>query len=332
MAGIIISEASAQNNALFGEVQYPIASFLESRFEAAEQESIAAKITRKVNSTHAREGYAGMGSMDDFLPTVENGDYPHTDMKVAYTKDIKNITWKNSFSVSKEMLDDSNFKEIFKRAAGLVKRYHSTRENFFMELLGTALQGKNSFMRNGIEIDATAYDKLPMFSTGHKGETNKIKLGNAFSDEFSEDALGELATRMQNFTDEKGHVLNIQPDTILIANDAALKKQVFSVIGSEKVTGSGNNDYNYLFGNWTVLVSPILNRYLKEGSKPWVLLDSKMIQDEDIFIMQDREALNVTSLIERNDANTWNGRCRFGGGFVDFRGMIAGGLDFGEAL
>ena len=141
MAGIIISEASAQNNALFGEVQYPIASFLESRFEAAEQESIASKITRKVNSTHAREGYAGMGSMDDFLPTVENGDYPHTDMKVAYTKDIKNITWKNSFSVSKEMLDDSNFKEIFKRAAGLVKRYHSTRENFFMELLGTAGQG-----------------------------------------------------------------------------------------------------------------------------------------------------------------------------------------------
>lgn len=121
MAGIIISEASAQNNALFGEVQYPIASFLESRFEAAEQESIASKITRKVNSTHAREGYAGMGSMDDFLPTVENGDYPHTDMKVAYTKDIKNITWKNSFSVSKEMLDDSNFKEIFKRAAGLVR-------------------------------------------------------------------------------------------------------------------------------------------------------------------------------------------------------------------
>ena len=180
--------------------------------------------------------------------------------------------------------------------------------------------------------DATAYDKLPMFSKNHKGKVSKLNIGNAFSDAFSEEALSEASTRMQNFTDENGNVLAIQPDTILIANDAALKKQVFSVIGSDKVTGSGNNDYNYLFGNWTVLVSPILNRYLKEGSKPWVLLDSKMIQDEDIFIMQDREALNVTSLIERNDANTWNGRCRFGGGFVDFRGMIAGGLDFGEAL
>ena len=332
MAGIIISEASAQNNALFGEVQYPIASFLESRFEAAEQESIASKITRKVKSTHAREGYAGMGSMDDFLPTVENGEYPHTDMKVAYTKDIVNITWKNSFSVSREMLDDSNFKEIFKRAAGMAKRYHSTRENFFMEMLGTALQGKSEFERNGIKFDATAYDKLPMFSKNHIGETNKIKLGNAFSDAFSEEVLGELATRMQNFTDEKGHVLSIQPDTILIPNDAELKRAVFAAIGSEKVPGSGDNDYNYLFGNWNVLVSPVLNRYIAPGSKPFVLLDSQMIQDEDIFIDQEREALNVTSLIERNDANTWNGRCRFGGGFVDFRGMIAGGVAHGAAL
>ena len=332
MPGIIISESSAQNNALFGEVQYPIASFLESRFEAAEAKSIAAKITRKVNSTHAREGYAGMGSMDDFVPTVENGEYPHTDMKVAFTKDIPNITWKNNFSVSKEMLDDSNFKEIFKRAAGMVKRYASTRENFFMELLGTALQGKTDFTRNGIKVDATAYDKLPFFSKSHVGETSKVKLGNAYSDAFSEEALGELATRMQNFTDEKGHVLDIQPDTIVIPNDAKLKRAVFAAIGSEKVPGSGNNDYNYLFGNWRVLVSPVLNRYIAAGSAPWILLDSKMIEDEDIFIMQDREALNVTSVIERNDANSWNGRCRFGGGFVDFRGMIAGGVAHGEAL
>ena len=332
MAGIIISEASANNNALFGEVQFPIASFLEARLEAAEQESVASKITRKVKSTHAREGYAGMTSLDDFLPTVENGEYPHTDMEVAYTKDIRNITWKNSFSVSKEMLDDSNFKEIFKRAANMVKRYHSTRENFFMEMMGTALQGKNSFQRNGIDFDATAYDKLPMFSKNHKGKVSKLNIGNAFSDAFSEEALSEVSTRMQNFTDENGNVLTIQPDTILIPNIGSLKQKVFAVIGSEKVTGSGNNDYNYLFQNWNVLISPILNKYVTKDTEPWVLLDSKMIQDEDIFIMQYREELNITSLVERNDANTWNGRCRFGGGFVDFRGMVAGGVSFGEAL
>ncbi len=332
MAGIIISEASALNNALFGEVQYPIASFLESRIEAIDSQSIANKITREVKSTHAREGYAGMTTGGNFRATPENGEYPVTDIEVAYTKDIKNITWKNSFAVSREMLDDSNFKEVFKRATGLVRSYARTKERFFFEMLGTALQGKTSFKVDGVEIPTTSYDNLPMFSVNHKGKKSGKKISNAFSDAFSEEVLSELSTRMQNFTDENGNVLDIQPDTILIPNDAALKRQIFAVIGSDKVTGSGNNDYNYLFGNWNVWVTPYLNEFIADGTSPYILLDSRMIQEEDVFIRQEREPLNVTSWIERNDANTWGGRARFGGGFVDFRGMIAGGVSFGEAL
>lgn len=332
MPGIIISEASAKNNALFGEVQYPIASFLESRIEAIDNQSIANKITREVKSSHAREGYAGMTTGGDFKATPENGEYPVTDMEVAYTKDIKNITWKNSFSVSRELLDDGNFNEIFKRASGMVRSYQRTKEKFFFELLGTALKGETKFVRDDMEIPTTSYDGLPMFSNAHKGKISKSKIVNAYKDAFSEDALSELSTRMQNFTDENGNTLNIQPDTILIPNIGSLKKTVFAVIGSEKTTGSGNNDYNYLFQNWNVWVSPYLNAFVADGAAPFVLLDSKMIQEEDVFIRQEREPLNVTSWIERNDANTWGGRSRFGGGFVDFRGMIAGGLSFGDKL
>lgn len=334
MAGIIISKGSAENDALFGKLQFPLASFLESRMEAIDNASIASKITREVKSTHHEEGYAGMTTGGDFQPVPENGEYPVTDMEVAYTKSIPNITWKNSFSVSKELLDDSNFKEIFKRAVGLTRAYSRTREKFFFNLLGAALQNKSSVEINGIKFDTTAYDKKNMFSNQHTGKKSGKKIVNAYQDAFSEEVLGELATRMQNFTDENGNPLDIQPDTILIPNKAAIKKDVFAVIGSDKVPGSGNNDYNYLFGNWNVLVSPYLDLFVPEGSEkvPFILLDSRMVQEEDVFINQVREPLNVTSLIERNDANTWNGRCRFGGGFVDFRGMIAGGLSFGDSL
>lgn len=332
MAGIIISEASALNNALFGEVQYPIASFLESRIEAIDSQSIANKITREVKSTHAREGYAGMTTGGNFKATPENGEYPVTDIEVAYTKDIPNITFKNSFSVSREMLDDSNFKEIFKRATGLVRSYARTKERFFFQMLGAALQNKSSFVQDGMTIPTTAYDGKNMFSAAHVGKKSGKKISNAYQDAFSEETLGEMATRMQNFTDENGNVLNIQPDTILIPNIADLKRQVFAVIGSEKVPGSGNNDYNYLFGNWNVWVTPYLNEFIADDSAPFILLDSRMVQEEDVFIRQEREPLNITSWIERNDANTWGGRCRFGGGFVDYRGMVAGGLSFGDTL
>ena len=332
MAGIIISEGSAKNHALFGEVQYPIASFLESRIEAVENQSIAKKITREVKSNGHSEGYSGLTTADDFKATPENGEYPHTDFEVAYTKQIVNITWKNSFSVSREMLDDSNFKEIFKRAAGMSRSYNRTREKFFFQMLGTALQGKTSFKQDDMVIDTTSYDGLPMFSNAHKGKISKQKISNAYTDAFSEETLAELATRMQNFTDENGNVLDIQPDTILIPNIASLKKQVFAVVGSERVPGSANNDYNYLFGNWNVWVSPYLNQFIGDLAAPFIVLDSRMVQEEDVFIRQEREPLNVTSKIERNDANTWDGRCRFGGGFVDFRGMVAGGLAAGDSI
>lgn len=332
MPGIVISEASARNHALFGELQAPLASFLEKRAEAIAEGSIVNKITREVKSTHRKEGYSGMTTMGDFMPTPENGAYPQTDFEVAYDKDIVNITWKNRFSVSKEMMDDTDFKEIFKRAAGMMTDFERTREKFFFRILAEALQGKKSFTANNIEVDVTSYDKLPMFSKSHKGKISGKTIGNAFSDEFSAKALSRASTVMQNYTDENGNPLNIQPDTILIGNDADLKEEVFAVIGSEKVPGCANNDYNYLFQNWNVLVSPYLNLFLPEGAKPWVLLDSRMIQEQDVFIRQEREKLNITSRIDDNDANTFSGRYRQGGGFVDFRGMAAGGLNFGEAL
>ena len=332
MPGIVISEASAKNHALFGELQAPLASFLEKRAEAIAEGSIVNKITREVKSTHRKEGYSGMTTMGDFLPTPENGAYPQTDFEVAYNKDIVNLTWKNRFSVSKEMMDDTDFKEIFKRAAGMMTDYERTREKFFFQILGTALKGETSFVANKIKVDCTAYDELPMFSKAHKGKISKKTICNAFSDAFSATALSRASTEMQNFTDENGNVLNLQPDTILIANDADLKEEVFAVIGSEKIPGSSNNDYNYLFQNWNVLVSPYLNQFLTAGAKPWVLLDSRMVQEQDVFIRQEREKLNVTSRIDDNDANTFSGRYRQGGGFVDFRGMAAGGLSFGSAL
>ena len=58
MAGIIISEASAQNDMLYGKWQAPIKSFLEKRAEAIDQGSVAAKIFKKVNSSHWAPLYA----------------------------------------------------------------------------------------------------------------------------------------------------------------------------------------------------------------------------------------------------------------------------------
>lgn len=332
MAGIIVSEASAQNDMLYGKWQAPIKSFLEKRLELADQESLAAKIFKKVNSTHWAESFGSLTGIDDFKPSPENGKYPISDFKQGYSKILKNYTWKNSFAISREMLEDGNLINLRKQPASFVTAYNRTVERFFANLLGSALQGKTVAKVGDEEFDVTSADETTVFSTEHMGRVSNKAISNAFSDEFSADALGEVMTRMQNMKGDNDEILSLTPDTLVIPNLTSLKKDIFAVIGSEKEPGTGNNDFNYLFGNLNVIVWPFLNSFIEPGTAPWILMDSAYMEQVDCAIWLDRVPLEVHSVVDENDANRWKGRARFGGGFVDFRGMMAGGVKHGEAL
>ena len=332
MSGIIISENSHLNDPLFGKWQTPIASFLESRAEAIDQGSVAKKIFREVSSSHFAESYGGMTAMDDFAPSAENGAYPVTDYQVGNMKTIQNYTWKNSFVISRELIDDGNLIELKRRPGAFMTAYDRTVERFYARMLGYALQGKTSFNLDKAKFDTTSADGVCLFSKDHKGAVSKRTLANAFTDAFSAEALGKAATAMQNMKDDNDNTLGLVPDTIIIPNLESVKAAVWAAIGSEKVPGSSNNDYNYQFGNWNVIIWPYLNDFIGDLTAPWIIMDSKYCEECDVAIKQDREPLTITSVIDDNDANRWKGRARFGGGFVDFRGMMAGGLKTGATL
>jgi hypothetical protein len=42
--------------------------------------------------------------------------------------------------------------------------------------------------------------------------------------------------------------LGLVPDTIIIPNDAMLKKEVFAAIGADKDPNTANNGFNFQFG------------------------------------------------------------------------------------
>ena len=112
----------------------------------------------------------------------------------------------------------------------------------------------------------------------------------------------------------------------------SLKKTAFAVLHSEKEPGSENKYFNYLYGNLDVVIWPYLNHFITPGSEPWILMDSSYMEQVDCAVWLDRTPLEVKSVVDENDANRWKGRSRFGGGFVDFRGMMAGGVSHGAAL
>lgn len=334
MANIILTEGSGALNQLIGNIQVPLASFIDSTAISSERAAIGLQIFTKRKSSNFAEGYGGATGIDDFAAVGENGEYPLTGFVDKKLKTLRNETWKQSIKISRELLDDShgNYERIIKQGGALPRAYYRTIDRFLANILGTALTGGSEFTSGTATFDTTSYDEKCMFAIDHKNAVGGETQSNAFKDAFSIDVLGALTTHMQNITDDKGQTLGLNPDTIVIPNVGSIKQAVFAAVGSDKLPGSSFNDMNYLSGNFHVLVWPELNRFVGETNIPFIILDSSFNADADCAIFQEREELEISDKWEDNDAYWLKGRGRFTGGFADWRGMIAGGLSFGSSL
>ena len=335
MVNVILGELTGKAKELYGEVEGPIKALLMERDEAwkHDEQNVMDKIFKQENSTHRIEGYGAMSEMDDWEPVGENGEHPATTMEALPMKYISNETWKKSFAISREIIDDDVLNELRQRPMKFIAGYHRARQNFFAQLLVAAMTNKASFKLKTFSFNAECYDGKKLFAQ-HDLLLAKGKNINAFSDAFSADALIRATTAGQNFRDDNGNILNIDFDTIVIPNDAALKKEVIGVLEAVRDTSvpGGNKGNGLLSGKFDVICTPLLNDAVTEGHTPWMLLDSRYNQNYNCLIAQNRVGLEVKSHVADNDALVWNGYSRFGGGFVDYRAVACGGLSFGSAL
>lgn len=326
MSGIIFSENSGVVNSIFGKSQDPIKMFLEKRAEAFEKESIADKIFNKEKSTNYAEKYTSMSSMDSFMPVPEGGAYPRTSMQEGPAKTIENVTWKNSFVITQEIVEDAKLMDLRKKPDAFITSFYRTKEQYAAAMLaGGILNTTVNF--GGKVFDTKAADGKALFANDHTSAVKGKAQANVFSDAtFTYTTLSKAETKMQNFRDDNDNILGLTPDTIIIPNDATAKKAVFEVIGADKDPATSNNAFNYQYGRWNVIVWPYLNQYLG-NTVPYILMDSKYNKTTDGAVWQERIPLSVDSYIDPNtDDNVWKGRARFAAGFTDWRAFLAFGV------
>ena len=324
MAGIIFNETSGLNDSIFGKSQAPIKAMVKESVESFEAMSLVDKIFYMDTSTNFAEKYTSETSLGNFQATGENGAHPKASMQEGYSKTITPITWKNSFEVSAEMIEDAKFGKIKSRANIFATSYNRTREEYAAALLAGGVGSSVKF--GGVDHSTLGADGVSLFSKVHPSITGgTAKQSNIFSAAFSQDTLDRVQEEMQKFKDDDGHLLNSCPDTIIIPNIGALKRAVFAAVGSELDSTSGNNAINFQLGLWNVLVWNYLPATI--GGKPYfIMADSKFNQDYMAAPWVDRVKLTVTSDIDRNtDANVWYGRARFGAGFNNWRGFAISG-------
>lgn len=337
MSGFLtVSIGSGLNGTIYGDCQVPLKAFLESRGEAFQRESLLPYLYRMEKSRHWAERYSSETAMSDFEPVGEGGDYPKTGFEDGYFRDIVNMTFKQSFSVTQELVEDCLLGTMKQRANKLVTAYGRTREKFGRILYAGGLYG-TTVSYKGKTFACGSADGQALFSKTHPNKVNGAKQTNLYKGTFTNTLLGKIETEMQNIKGDNGELLGVAPDTIWIPNDAALKDAVFSAVGADKEPTSGNNAFNYQFGRWNIIVDPYLTAALtdlgKSSEKPFFLLDSKFIELNDGPIFQDRVPLDVKSVIDNNnDNNVWQGRARFGAGFADWRFVAVGNMSTGTDL
>lgn len=329
---MIFSEGSGLNDSLFGKSQAPIRALIEKRAEAFEQESAIKNLFNVEKSNHYAEKVTTTTAMNGPEPVGENGPYPVDEMQEGYSKTIEHMTWKNSFSISREMIEDSTILNLRQRPEQFVASWNRTRERFAAGLFGKAAMGETSLKMGGKVFPTTGADGKILFATDHPAKVKGAAQSNKFSNAFSDDALGMVETAMHMVKGDNGEILNVSPDTILIPNNHALKKAVFAAIGADKDPTTSNNGFNYQFGRWTVIIWPYLNEFLG-STNAWMLVDSTFNQGFTGAVWYDRTDLNIRSEIDGNtDANVWKGRARWGAGFVDWRFAAVGGITGGTTL
>lgn len=337
MSGFLtVAIGSGMNGTIYGDCQVPLKAFLESRGEAFQRESLLPYLYRMEKSRHWAERYSSETAMGDFEPVGEGGDYPKTGFEDGYFRDIVNMTFKQSFSVTQELVEDCLLGTMKQRANKLVTAYGRTREKFGRILYAGGLYG-STVTYKGKTFACGSADGQALFSKTHPNKVNGAKQTNLYKGTFTNTLLGKIETEMQNIKGDNGELLGVAPDTIWIPNDAALKDAVFSAVGADKEPTSGNNAFNYQFGRWNIIVDPYLTAALtdlgKSSEKPFFLLDSKFIELNDGPIFQDRVPLDVKSVIDtNNDNNVWQGRARFGAGFADWRFVAVGNMSTGTDL
>lgn len=336
MSGFVtVSIGSGLVDPIFGKCQVPLASYIEQLGEAFERESLLKYLFHFENSRHWAEQHSSETAMDDFVPVGEGGEYPRTGFESGYDRIIENMTFKQSFSVTQELVEDAQLGEMKRRARKLITAYGRTREKFGRALYAGGLYGTTvSF--GGKSFACNSADGLALFHKEHVNKVNGKKQCNLYKGSFTASLLGKIETEMQQLTGDNGELLAVAPDTILIPNDAALKDAVFSAIGADKEPTTSNNAYNYQFGRWNIIIDPYLTQALAamgKTDKPFILLDSKFLETGDGAIFQERKKLEVKSVVDQNnDNNSWRGRARFGAGFVDWRFAAAGNISTGKDL
>lgn len=242
-------------------------------------------------------GVGGMGDWNEYKGAIEYDDLEQG-FKTTYT----HVEFVKGFSIERKLVDDDLYNIINQRPRALAISAMRSREK------DAASVFNNAFSASYLGADAVA-----LCGSHPLSPSNASTHSNAGSTALSYDAI--IATRklMRSFVDDRGELVNIMPDTLIVPPE--LENTAWEILESVNKPDTANNNGNYVRSTG---ISLIVWDYLTDANN-WFLADSMLAgMYLNWFDRVPLEfAMDPTS--DFNLISKWRGYMRYSYGWSDWR-------------
>lgn len=208
--------------------------------------------TKQVETTL---GTGNLGVMDEW--SASGNQVSYEDVNKGFKQTYTHSKFSKGLQLERELVDDDQYSEITKRTNLLAQAVYYTYQTKAASVFNNAFSG--SYLGS---------DSKPLCSDSHPvSPGSATTYDNNGTLALNADNLETVRTAMMAWKDDKGNLLAVNPDTILVP--PALRKAALVIADSDGEPDVSDNNVNVWKGSLKVIECPFLT-----DSNAWFVMDS----------------------------------------------------------
>ena len=215
-------------------------------------------------STRQFEQHLGVGALGLMRPWDDSGrQVYYEDLHKGFMAVYRHKKYSLGMEIERELPEDETYGEIKKRVRQLLRSVYYTRQFYAA-----------SVFNNAFNANWPGPDGKPLCATDHPlSPQNASTWSNANTSlQLNADNVERVRNDMKEWTDDKGNLLAIEPDTLIVP--PRLRKPALVIADTDKEPDTSDNNINIWHGSVDVIEYP----FLKE-SNVWFMCDRERMKD-----------------------------------------------------
>ncbi|EHS59457.1 Mu-like prophage major head subunit gpT family protein [Paenibacillus sp. Aloe-11] len=235
-------------------------------------------VQASTKETESIEMIGGEGLMEEWSHSNKRVFY--SDVNELWQKYFTHSKYSDGREIDRDLVDFVKLTAIKDRIRSLAGSVYYTRQNMAAQWFVNGDKTTNAIDFRGRTYNAALPDGKSLFATDHPlapGDTGPGQ-SNKGTDDLTIDSFDDTVVAMQEWTNDRGNLLPIMPDTLIVApynKRAALQIAGTSGKGEGYEPGSADHNINIYEGDIKVIVNPFFS---KGNRKAWVAADSRRMK------------------------------------------------------